>query len=228
MPSPKNASCLGLLCLLGALPAHAHDPFQATTNIWLRPDGMEVELIMALSPASHIVGDLADAPITEDNFYTIYQPRLADRAPSLFEISVNNATVQPLSVNVSLTDDLNVRFDLLYPPPTPGNLHLYATFFGKMEDSFDNSIIVLRQQSAIGVGDQNAGQLTYDINLTPPLLPPPASPAPATPPVISAAPPASPVAGPRSANRLWLGTATGLFLALAVLAALASRRNTRR
>ncbi len=223
MPSPKNVFGLGLLCFLGALPARAHNPLQGSTNLWLRPEGLEVEFVIGTASARHLSGNLSPTPITNENFST-YQPRLAELAPALFDITSNGATLPPLSINVSLTDELDVRFDLLYPVPASGTLRLQATFFGKMEEDFDNSIIVVQQRNAVAFGDQTATQPVFTINLN--TLPPdlPAPPGPATQSAKST--PIMATSGRAKTIPLW--TASALFVALLVLVLLHFHRHTRR
>ncbi len=154
------------LLLLGANTSYAHDPYVSTTDIWLRPDNCEVDIAMNRTLYRQLLDVRPAAALTDDNFDGIYRPLLANCAPSMLEITVDGAKLQPRAVEVSLQGETDLQFTFIYERPRGAKLRLSALFVKKMDVGFMNSLVMNDGRNFLGYGEQTADKLDWEINLT--------------------------------------------------------------
>lgn len=181
MSSPGKIFLLLALFLIGTVAARAHDPQQASTNIWLRPDKMEVEVILSRAPVRLLLENAPKTPITEDNFESVYLPLLKPVAPKMLDITLDGQSLAPSLTEVSLFEETDIRFTYVYPRPDSGRLRVTANFLKRMGEGYGNSVGMNEDRKVLGYGDQDMENPSWEVTLgkntglTPPseLSPPP-------------------------------------------------------
>jgi hypothetical protein len=166
------------LFFLGAVAAHAHDTLQSSTNVWLQPDKMEVELILSRTPSRALLDQPPPVPPNDANFESTFHTLFQECAPSLLDITLDGKKMEPGSITVELFQDTDLRFDYIFPRPAHGTLSITATFVKRMPDGYTNSLGVNEGNNVLGFASQDTDQLTWAINLGDP-PPAPQSPTPA-------------------------------------------------
>ncbi len=152
--------------LLGAKACYAHDPYVSTTDIWLRPDNCEVDIVLNQTLYRRLLESPPAPALTDDNFDSIYRPLLANCAPSMLEITVDGAKLEPLAVEVSLQGETDLQFTFIYERPTGTKFRFTALFVKKMDVGFMNSLVMNEGRNFLGYGEQTADKLDWEINLT--------------------------------------------------------------
>ena len=171
---------LAAFSLLGPVIAWAHDPFLSYTNIWLRPNEMEVDCSLARASAARLMMDTPAGPqppllLTPDNIDN-YLPALKKAGEKLFEVTAGGKLLAPIEVDVELNEEGDgVDFPIVYPrsPATP--LRIAATYIKLLPDDgyataltlFDNDRNVL--DSGENLDTNNLGT---DLKAPPPSLSP--------------------------------------------------------
>jgi hypothetical protein len=138
---------------------------QASTNVWLRPDKMEVEIIMSRAPVRLLLDHPPVTPVTEDNFEEAYHALLKKYAPEMLEITVDGKPLAPASADVALFEETDVQFSFVYPRPSNGRLRFTANFLKRMGDGYGNSLGMNEDRKVLGYGDQSTDNLAWEINL---------------------------------------------------------------
>jgi len=147
------------------LVARAHDASQSSTNIWLRPDQIEVELIMSRVPSRALVDNAPPVPVTDANFESTYYELFQKSAPTLVEISMDGHKIEPSSIKVELYEETDLRFDFLFLRPPDGKFSFTAHFIKRMEDGYINTLGVNEGLHMIGMDNQTADRPTWDMDL---------------------------------------------------------------
>lgn len=176
------------LCLLGTAAAHAHDYYQANTNVWLRPDKMEVEITLSRGASRMLLDKPPNTPVNEDSFEHDYHAALQKFAPEMLAITLDGKPLQPTSWDVELFEETDIQFTFVYPRPPNGRLRITANFVKRMGDGYGNSLGMNEDKKVLGYADQSADSLAWEITLgkdtgiTPPseISHPPTPPTPGT------------------------------------------------
>jgi hypothetical protein len=145
--------------------SHAHDPYVSNTNIWLRPDNCEVDIIFNRTLYRRLLDNPPSPVLSDDNFDSLYHPLLVKCAPSMLEITVDGVKLEPSYVDVSLSEVTDLQFTFIYERPTGSRLHLTALFVKKMDVGFMNSLVMIDAHNFLGSGEQTADNTDWEINL---------------------------------------------------------------
>jgi hypothetical protein len=134
---------LGLWSLVLGLPiARAHDPYEAFTNVMVRPDSLELNMTMAQATALRLIDpEVKIAGLTPENFPQ-HRPRLEREAAGLFILTIGRTPLKPRTVEVELTDELDVAFKRMYPRPPPGRMHIHAALMDKLGQGYSTILEV--------------------------------------------------------------------------------------
>ena len=97
----------------------------------LRPDQMEIEVIMSRVPSRSLVDNAPDVPVTMDNFESTYHALLQQSAAAMTEVTLDGKKIAPSSISVALYEETDLCFDFLYPRPTNGRLRVATPFVKK-------------------------------------------------------------------------------------------------
>jgi len=155
------------LIFFSAVAAHAHDALQSSTNIWLRPDQMEVELILSRVPARSLVDNPPPVPVTDGDFGSTYHTLFQKSAPTLVDVTLDGKKITPDSITVELYEETDLRFDYIFPRPPNGKLSFTASFIKRMDEGYINSLGVNEGLHMIGMDNQTAERPTWDMDLGP-------------------------------------------------------------
>ena len=122
MSSRRRAAVAFACVLLGATAAHAHDPFEITTDAHVSGDRLTVHTTMSLLTAARIcfAGDGARKTIEVPELAALW-PALEDCARRFFRVSSGGATLPVIEARVDVTreNDLDMRVALSRPSATP-------------------------------------------------------------------------------------------------------------
>jgi len=137
-PLPSLRSSLLAAALAGL--AHAHEPQESWSNAVLHPDRLAVEVTMAQQTALRLVDPNARAiALTEDNFAD-FETRLNACARQLYVVTSGRATLPLRETAAHLTEENDIAFTLVYPPPAAGRLQFHAAFLAKLGEGFGGTI----------------------------------------------------------------------------------------
>ena len=84
------------LWLLSAVAGSAHDLMTSSTDIWLRPDSMQVDLAFASATAVTLLNIAPTTHITDDNFAQTFQPLFEKDAPNLLTLTLDGQPLEPI------------------------------------------------------------------------------------------------------------------------------------
>jgi hypothetical protein len=180
LPFQRPVLWLGFLGLTLASVAQAHDPLQSWSAISLKTDGIEIETTMASYAAQSLLKD-GDRrpPLTPDNFED-YLPEFQQAALNLFQVTAAGQPLAPKSSTVELTEEADIEFRTLYPPPGPGPWRFQVTYLDRMPEGFVASIFVEDNAHKSLAWDDLSVERTY-LDVAPPSSPLAPSSPPATP-----------------------------------------------
>jgi hypothetical protein len=223
---------LGIFLVLGTFRGvFAHDIGASNATFLVRATGIDVELYMGLGAgALMIAGDGQLVVITPATFAD-FSDRLQAAGSSLFTLTAADGTpMAPDAVNVSLSEQNDIVYDLHYPLPAalPGVLKIHADYIDRMAEGHLGSIYVLNAVGdRLGFGEVRTGAEDVAAHLpaadslgraavSPPPPPPP--------------PPAAPAATPGQSSPgapwfLWAVLGGGLLLIAAAALRGISRKN---
>ena len=153
------------LLLLGANVGHGHDTYVSNTDVWLRPDNCEVDIVMNRTLYRRLLDSPPTAVMSDDNFDRLYRPLLVQCAPTLLEIAVDGVKLKPRQIDVSLVEETDLQFTFLYARPSGTKFHLSAFFVKKMDVGFMNSLVMNEGRNFLGYGEQTAEKPAWEINL---------------------------------------------------------------
>ena len=125
LPGPA----IGLFSLLLSVAphAHAHDPFEITTDARLGATTLELRVTMARSTALAVARGVEEAPTFEPGKFAVFQPEFERAAPRLYTITAGNgAALAPVKATVALGVEADVEFRLSYARPARGFLRFEA------------------------------------------------------------------------------------------------------
>jgi hypothetical protein len=128
---------LGLVSLLAlAASARAHDPYESFHAAVIYPDRLELVVTMAASTALKLIDPAAIPPDLTAESFAALRPHLLRAATALCALSTAQKTLPPRTATVELTDENDIVFRVIYPPPGPGRLRLTAAYLEKLGDGY--------------------------------------------------------------------------------------------
>ncbi|HVS54531.1 MAG TPA: hypothetical protein VHD62_19400 [Opitutaceae bacterium] len=128
-------------CVALALPnlARAHDPFESWTAATLRPDVLDLNVVMAQSTAVRLIDPKSLLTLNDENFAE-HKATFVKAAPELYIVTAGRTPLAPKTIDVELTEEGDVAFKIVYPKPAPGRLHFHAAFLKKLGEGFGGMI----------------------------------------------------------------------------------------
>jgi hypothetical protein len=163
------------LWLLSAVAGSAHDLMNSSTDIWLRPDSMQVDLVLASATAATFLNVAPTVHITDDNFAEIYQPLFEKVAPSLLSLTLDGQPLSPILTEVAPSQETDIKFTYIFTRPAGGRLGVNAPFMKKMGGDFLNSIGLNEASKVLGFDDQRVGDPPWEISIDASPAAPPAA-----------------------------------------------------
>ena len=133
-------SFVAVVCGLGSI-AQAHDPSESWTNAALKSDSLKVEITMAPQCAMLLLDPSGKQPggITEENFPD-FRARLEALGAQFYVVTSVRTPLKLRSIAARMTEEYDVVFTLVYPPPGAGRLYFHATFLTKLGVGFTGTI----------------------------------------------------------------------------------------
>jgi hypothetical protein len=116
------------LALLFARPAHAHDPFEVTTDAHIAGGALQLHTTLSLLTASRVcLPARGRTPLPAAEFPS-QRAALESCARDFFRVTESSAPLAPTAITLvpTVEDDLDVR--VTYPRPTRSPLHFDALF----------------------------------------------------------------------------------------------------
>ncbi len=175
---------LGLAVSVAGSPvASAHGGFENDTEVRLLPDRMRVVVRTSYSFAAMVLGESA-APLADPSYQEAARARLAQAAPTLWEVSAGSRVLQPIGTDGAFEPHGDVAFILTFERPIDFPLVFKAHFFprlGSLETGtvkiFDQTADRFRRDSQpITAKTLRAGDVSLTLNQIPPPLADPALP----------------------------------------------------
>lgn len=188
--------CIGaalLFSVFALVPlARAHDPLQAWATATVKPDGIEINVVLSSYPSQTLYDkELKQPPLSPENFDT-FKPQLESVALGLFDITDGGKPLKATSATVELTEESDIQYHIEYPAPHVGPLHFRITYLDRILEGFVTTLFVEDQAGQSLAWDE----LSTDKDWLEAPLPSaaPASKKPATPPAVTAAATTAPAA----------------------------------
>lgn len=130
------------LSLLVAPWAVAHDPYEITTDTWIRASGLEITSTLARSTGLAILEQKQNLRTFDPSKFDEIRPRLEEAAKSFFRITSNGVplAVEKVSVGLTIEEDLEIR--LVYPRPAAGVLRFEAPHLPPLGYGYGNIVTV--------------------------------------------------------------------------------------
>ncbi|MBL9200906.1 MAG: hypothetical protein JNL39_10395 [Opitutaceae bacterium] len=138
----RLAILLGLVLCTVCPCARAHDPYESTTVIVVRPERIELTLALAQSTALRLIDPDARIRALEPANMPEHTPRLEREARLLFILTSGNKQLAPTKVRVELTDENDIVFTVAYPRPAAGRLLVHAAFLRRLGDGYGGLVTV--------------------------------------------------------------------------------------
>jgi hypothetical protein len=145
MPRPALLPALVLLFVFAAQ-VFAHDPFEITAVGRVTPNEMQFTVTMTRSTGKGLALGLSE---NFNNFdpkeFATWQPKLELVAPEFFEILSQGKPVPLRNVTVTLTEEEDLEFRLIYAPPAPGRLDITGTLLTKISEGYGVALNITQQ-----------------------------------------------------------------------------------
>ena len=122
-----------LFCAIALVPlARAHDPLQAWATATVRPDGIEINMVLSTYPSQTLIDkELKRPPLSPENFDT-YKAELETTALGLFEITDGGQPLKATSASTELTEESDIQYHIFFPAPHVGPLHFRITYLDRI------------------------------------------------------------------------------------------------
>ncbi len=131
-----------LLFLAFSTPARAHDPYETFTTVIVHPDRMELSIGMAQSTALRIIDpDVRIKVLTPENMAE-HRPLLLREGALLFILTSLGKQLAAAKVEVELTDENDIIFNVTYPRPAAGRLLVHAAYLKRLGDGYGGIVNV--------------------------------------------------------------------------------------
>jgi hypothetical protein len=125
-----------LWALAFSAPARAHDPFETFTSVVIHPDRMELSIGMAQSTALRLIDPAVRITALTPENMAEHRPRLLHEGALLFVFTSLRTRLGARKVEVELTDENDIFFQVTYPRPAPGRLLVHAAYLRRLGDGF--------------------------------------------------------------------------------------------
>ena len=161
---------LALLALLVAAssPAHAHDPFEVTTDAHIAGAALQLHTTLSLVTAGRVcLPARGRAPLVATEFSS-QRAALESCARDLFRVAEAGAPLAPTTITLTPTveDDLDVR--VTYPRPTRSPLRFDALFLRRLtQPSAGVVLTVTGERAFLGQQVLRAESSTLEVSLEP-------------------------------------------------------------
>jgi hypothetical protein len=162
-----------------AATAHAHEPFEITTDAHIGVGTMDIHVLLAVRTAARVcLPDDADQRrlVAGPPGPVEFRAALEDCARKLYDVTSDGQPLPPREARVVRTqeDDLDVR--VMYPEPPPGILRFTAVHLGRLSDpTYGATLTVTAPGAFLGQKVLRASDSTFQARFEP-------APAPAGPP----------------------------------------------
>jgi hypothetical protein len=157
-----------LWALLASHPAHAHDPFEVTTDAHIAGAVLQLHTTLSLLTAGRVcLPARGRAPLLAAEF-PAQRAALESCARDFFRVTEAGAPLAPTTIAIALTveDDLDVRVS--YPRPTRSPLHFDALFLRHLtQPSAGVVLTVTGQRAFLGQQVLRAESPTLEVSLEP-------------------------------------------------------------
>ena len=132
-----------LFCAIALVPlARAHDPLQAWATATVRPDGIEINMVLSTYPSQTLIDkELKRSPLSPENFDT-YKAELETTALGLFEITDGGQPLKATSASTELTEESDIQYHIFFPAPHVGPLHFRITYLDRILEGFVTTLFV--------------------------------------------------------------------------------------
>ena len=133
--APALFTC-AIFFALAALPARAHDPYQAWCTAVVRDDHLELTITMNPYTAQRLIPTAAKPPPITESSFADYRERLVAVAPELCTFTSGKIKHRATKAEAIYTDEEDVTFKIFYPRPPSGPMILHAAFLVKLGDDY--------------------------------------------------------------------------------------------
>lgn len=150
---PRAVAAL-LLWAFALVPlVRAHDPLQAWATATVKPDGIEINMVLSTYPSQTLIDkELKRPPLSPDNYDT-YKSELESTALGLFEITDGGQPLKATSATTELTEESDIQYHIFFPAPHIGPLHFRITYLDRILEGFVTTLFV---------EDQSGQSLAWD------------------------------------------------------------------
>lgn len=122
--------------------ARAHDPLQAWATATVKPDGIEINMVLSSYPSQTLYDkELKQPPLSPENFDT-FKPQLENIALGLFDITDGGHPLKATSATIELTEESDIQYHIFYPAPHVGPLHFRITYLDRILEGFVTTLFV--------------------------------------------------------------------------------------
>ena len=204
--NPRTAlrsSLAAVVLWCSAASTQAHDPFDVSVRMTVRPDGVEATVTLGVDAARQL---LSRAGFPDDEVAGIVRPRgphstrllPAPVAAHFLALDRDGERLEAGSVT-GLSDGLEVLFTLRYPRPKPGTLNVRAVCYAEVPQLRQGSLVADDENAnRLGAALLSQGLVNARVTVPDPKSPGESSPgglSPSDPPSATSASPPSPAAG---------------------------------
>lgn len=127
-----------VFAVLATAVSWAHDPYEITTEAWLRANTLELDATMARSTSMGVLsGSPESVPFDPEKFDEL-RPKFEKAAESLFTLTLDGKPLPVPKVRVGLTIENDLEIHLAYPRPAAGTLRVEAPHVGKLGYGYGN------------------------------------------------------------------------------------------
>lgn len=114
----RRSCCVVWLWIAAALPAFAHDPGLSTATVRLRPEGIDIALVLSVKDAGEL--------LNQDRNHADRTARLERLAGEALEIRINDQPAAITTAKCSFDDNNNVSLHLQFAGRPAGKLQIHS------------------------------------------------------------------------------------------------------
>ena len=97
-------------------------------------------MTLARSTALRLIDPALKTPVLTPENFAAHQARLAQAATEFYIVRSRGQPLTPRHATVELTEENDVVFKIIYPPPRTGPLRFHAAFLQKLGDGYGSMI----------------------------------------------------------------------------------------
>jgi hypothetical protein len=159
--------------LLLASPVRAHAPLETWIDVTVQADAIQLHVIMAPVAALRLLDPAAPVRRLTAEVFAAQRPRLVQAGATLFTLVQLKNRLASRQVEVVLTDEGDVAYQIIYPRPASGLLMIDATFLKRLGDGFGGMMDVRDPEGhRLGWDQLTHDNATLIVMLPNPSLPP--------------------------------------------------------